>query len=61
MRSLLGDRRYFRFEADLDLFGCSHRLDDASEGNLLALEKAGRGMIRAQSEEIDRVCQLLAP
>jgi patatin-like phospholipase/acyl hydrolase len=61
LRSLLGDRRYFRFEADLDLYGCSHRLDDVSEGNLMALEKAGRGMIMAQSEEIDRACQLLAP
>jgi patatin-like phospholipase/acyl hydrolase len=60
LRSLLGDQRYFRFDADLDLYGCGHRLDDASEGNLAALEKAGRGLISAKSAEIDRVCQLLA-
>jgi uncharacterized protein len=59
LRSLLGDQRYFRFEAELDLYGCGHRLDDASEGNLAALEKAARGLISAKSAEIDRACQLL--
>lgn len=59
LRSLLGDQRYFRFDADIEVHGCSHRLDDASEGNLVALQKAGQSLISAKSEEIDRVCELL--
>jgi patatin-like phospholipase/acyl hydrolase len=60
LRSLLGDERYFRFEADLELYGCSHRFDDVSEGNLAALEKAARALVGAKAAEIDRVCELLA-
>jgi hypothetical protein len=57
MRSLLGNERYFRFDGPLD--GCSHHLDDATEGNLTALEKSGHELISARSEDIDRACELL--
>jgi patatin-like phospholipase/acyl hydrolase len=60
LRSLLGERRYFRLEPDLDVHGCTHRLDDASADNLAALEKAAEALIAARSAEIDQVCQLLA-
>jgi len=59
LRGLLGDNRYFRFDAELDLHGCSHRLDDASEENLAALQKAAEALINAKSAEIDRACELL--
>jgi uncharacterized protein len=59
LQSLLGDERYFRFEADLGLHGCNHRLDDASETNLAALQQAGEALIAATSAEIDRACALL--
>ena len=44
LRSLLGEQRYFRFDAPLD--GCSHRLDDASAANL--------GQLQSAAESLDR-------
>jgi patatin-like phospholipase/acyl hydrolase len=55
--SLLGEQRYFRFQASLD--GCSHHLDDASAANLSHLKEAGEAFIAAKSEELDRACALL--
>jgi predicted acylesterase/phospholipase RssA len=59
LRSLLGGQRYFRFEPDLVGHGCSHRLDDASAENLVALEQAAKSLVASRSEEIDLACELL--
>jgi hypothetical protein len=57
LRSLLGEQRYFRFQAALE--GCDHRLDDASAANLSHLRQAGEAFIAAKSEDLDRACALL--
>lgn len=57
LRSLLGEERYFRFDPTLK--GASHHLDDASPGNLAALEKAARELISASTRQIDEVCRLV--
>jgi patatin-like phospholipase/acyl hydrolase len=57
LRSLLGEQRYFRFQAPLE--GCSHRLDDASPDNLDRLCRASEAYIGANSERLDRLCALL--
>jgi patatin-like phospholipase/acyl hydrolase len=57
LRSLLGEQRYFRFQAALE--GCGHRLDDASAANLSHLRQAGEAFIAAKSEDLDRACALL--
>lgn len=59
LRSLLGEQRYFRFDPELDIHGCSRRLDDASEANIAALERSASALVRAASADLDRACELL--
>jgi patatin-like phospholipase/acyl hydrolase len=57
---LLGLDRYHRFQVRLEHgSGASDAMDDASEGNLDALEAKARAMIAERAEDLDRVAELL--
>jgi uncharacterized protein len=56
-RQLMGDR-YVRLQTALEL--ASDDLDDASAANLAALRTEAERLIEASSDELDRVCAMLA-
>ncbi|MFZ5449783.1 MAG: patatin-like phospholipase family protein [Thermodesulfobacteriota bacterium] len=56
LRQILGDR-FFRFQTTLDT--ANDDMDDASPANLSALKAEANRIIKAQKNDIDKLCRLL--
>jgi hypothetical protein len=52
-----GERHRFRFQATLD--AASERMDDVSEPNLVALQKAAQDLLAARTNDLKQVCERL--
>jgi patatin-like phospholipase/acyl hydrolase len=57
LRQLLGPRRYYRLQTELDQ--ASDDMDDASEDNLQRLKQEAETLIRANEDRLDEVCAKL--